>query len=223
MKKIMLCLCVLLLLGGCATNKTAESEEVIERTIDVPETPAFGEETINSDLERKIETTAEYEGISRSADLSKDNSQLTQIVNTVKSILYSEIPADAYYPPVKNIIGEWVFCSIGDYNSIGADFNELGFADFSIDYDKPALELVLHPRIANIDGDVFEEDDASTGYLPFSGGQEANGSFRLYDGDSLFIILNEYYIYDAYEYVVAELWVGEGAYVDVLFFREVAQ
>ena len=214
MKKLFTMLLVLLVLCGCSSANTADDPT---RSADVVAT--FDESTLSR---KNTEGTrqADYKEnlISKSADISRENTEFLAFIESVKDILYSETPEDAYYPAVKYAEGQWMFVLVGDENNFGAVVNEIGLADFSINYQTEEFTIELHPRLLNYQDELYEEDDESAGYLPFTGGFEGDG-IKLYDGDGLIFYLYSYYDYEGCEYLIGELWQAEEAYLDFLMFR----
>ena len=127
-------------------------------------------------------------------------------------ITVNGVPEDAYYPSLKYAEGKWEYDLRFRYDTYeGYYFDEIGYADLSLDYDKETVIIVLHPWYANDGYETWEESDESVGYEPFEGGFDENDQLKLIGNDCV-INLEEYYDYSGREYILGTFWVSEEAY-----------
>ena len=117
------------------------------------------------------------------------------------------IPEDAEYPALKYAVGPWkYYISEEDLETGGTVYNEWGFGDLSLDYDKNQVIIELHP---SYEGDGYQSwPKKDPGYLPFIGGFEDNGALKL-AGNSTVFYINEYFAWSGREYIMGEAWYSE--------------
>ena len=241
MRKFLIVLMTLLVLCGCTSNEA----EIKKGNPDIEEAGP-GEEVLNAEpsdkevtkaiaaagencLARRINTsiigTAELkdadkeEVIARSGAVSKDNSDFNDFMDFIYTALYEDIPSSAEYPAVKYIVGEWTFAIVAQEEILGTAFDEIGFADIGLNLDTGEMSLLLHPRILHYEYELYAEDDADAGYLPFSGYRIKDNSFMLSDSDDLKVNIRHYYVIGSHEYIRARMFITQDQYADVLFFR----
>ena len=246
MKKLVIVLMMLLMLCGCASNNSTV-EKGNPQPAEVVEDLNLSEEGILADENEKqptriripahdsklvsrasnaklnnttIKEASKEEVLARSAELTKGNADFNDFMDFVYDALYSDIPADANYPAVKYIVGEWTFAITATEEMLGTAFDEVGFAEFDFNLDTGMMSLILHPRILHYEYELYSETDEDAGYLPFSGFRQENKSFLLDDNDGLMVNIRYYYEIDNHEFIRARMYVSEEAYADVLFFRE---
>ena len=239
MRKFLIVLMTLLVLCGCASNQTE-----INKSNPGTEETSLGDETINVDSEEEvtrgiaaakenclinrinntvignatIKNVSEEEVIARSG-VTKENSDFNDFMDFVYTALFDEIPSSAEYIAVKYIVGEWTFAIVAQEEILGTAFDEIGFADIGFNLDTCEMTLVLHPRILHYEYELYAEDDADAGYLPFSGYRVENKSFMLSDEDGLKVNIRHYYVIEGHEYIRAKMFITDDQYADVLFFR----
>lgn len=128
------------------------------------------------------------------------------------------IPEDAEYPPVREMPGEWKYDLWILFDPETYDlFEEIGYADFEIDYDRELLIIKLHPRLASDGYEAWEESDEEVGYEPFEGGFE-DGYLKLSGNDAILLISN-YFAYEGREYALGEIWLSEEVSGDFWMYR----
>ena len=241
MRRFLIVLMTLLVLCGCASNNAD-----INKSNPETEKEDFGEEKLNamtSDeevtkgvaaakencLAARIDSTvignvalkdaSKEDVITRSGAVNKENSDFNDFIDFVYVALYEVIPSSAEYPAVKYIVGEWTFAIVAQQEILGTAFDEIGFADIGLNFDNGEMSLDLHPRILHYEYELYAEDDAEAGYLPFSGFRIDNNTFMLSDSDGLKVNIRNYYVIDGHEYVRAKMYISQDRYADVLFFR----
>ncbi|MBQ6559850.1 MAG: hypothetical protein IJL85_03370 [Erysipelotrichaceae bacterium] len=134
-------------------------------------------------------------------------------------IMYYGIPEEAVYPAIKYAEGEWKYNLAFRYDTTqGFYYDELGYAELDLDYDKQTMIIQLHPRIGNDGDESWPTDDAEVAYQPFEGGFDENNSLRLYGNDAV-IDVRHYYACEGREYFVAEMWISEEEYGIFLMTR----
>ena len=240
MKKLLIVMVMLMALCVCASN----SSEVVRGNPDTEEVD-LNEEGITANIDEKVPSKAlipahdnkliargnnakignaiisefaKNEVAARSG-LEKGNDDFNDFMDFVNETLYGSVPDSAEHPAVKYIVGEWTFAIVAKKELLGADFDELGFADLDLNLDTGLMTLILHPRILHYEYELYSEDDEEAGYLPFSGFRQDDSSFLLDDNDGLMVSIRNYYEIEGREFVRAKMYVSEDAYADVLLFR----
>ena len=122
--------------------------------------------------------------------------------------MYYGAPEDAYFPAVKYAAGTWKYNLLFRYDSSSLYYDELGHADISVDYDKDALIIVLHPELGNDGYESWPMTDADAGYEPYEGGFDENDNLRLYGNDAV-LDVQSYYDSQGREYFISEIWISE--------------
>jgi hypothetical protein len=117
------------------------------------------------------------------------------------------VPKDANFPALKYAEGEWrYYMSEDDPETGGVVYNQWGFADLSLDYDKELVIISIHPRY---EGDGYQgwpmEDP---GLLPFQGGFDDRGALKL-AGNGTVLYINQYFAWSGREYIMGEAWFSE--------------
>ena len=218
---VFLLLC--LILAGCAPSQTVSDDA--------------GDGLI--DLSENVETEPEYGPFDRNIlgvvddSVSRDhfhNTDRETIPNNADNlnwedfdfyydIMYDGIPEDVYYPAVKYAEGLWKYdLIIREDSSDGYYFEEMGYSEFAIDYDKEEISITLHPRIANDGYEAWSESDEEVGYEPFDGGFDDEGNLYLYGNDAVLDCLY-YYAYSGREYFIGQLWLSEEVFGMFLMTR----
>lgn len=208
MKKYLSILLGLLIFCACASENHLAFENL-----------AIYESDANKQGEINFNSYKDSETINRADNLLKGNINFNDFINYVHSIIDNPVPANVTFPAVKYIEGSWTYCMIAETQYTGFDFNEIGYADISLNYEKETMIIVLHPRIGHSGYEIYPETDDMVNYLPFEGGQRNNGSFVLDDNDGLMMAVNYYYVDGGREFVWADLYLSETEYARVLFFR----
>ena len=208
MKKYLSILLGLLIFCACASENSIAFENL-----------AIYESNANKQGEINFNSYKDSETINRADNLLKGNINFNDFINYVHSIIDNPVPANVTFPAVKYIEGSWTYCIIAETQYTGFDFNEIGYADISLNYEKETMIIVLHPRIGHSGYEIYPETDDMVNYLPFEGGQRNNGSFVLDDNDGLMMAVNYYYVDGGREFVWADLYLSETEYARVLFFR----
>lgn len=225
MKKHLLIIFLLLcmILSGCASSGTV-SEEKGDNLIDLsenveaaPSPGPFDRNTlglIDDDVTRDHFHNQDRETIPDNA-----NGLSFEDFDFYYDIMYDGVPEEAYFPAVKYAEGLWKYDLIFRFDSSdGAYFEEMGYAEFKIDYDTEQITVVLHPRMANDGYEAWPESDAEVGYEPFEGGFDADDNLRLYGNDAVLDCL-AYYAYSGREYFYGDLWLSEEVFGTFLMTR----
>ena len=219
MKRIILIAVLLFCIVGCASAAPSESAtkpEATAQTIEVqePEESIFDKSLARNEEFAQIERSHPIAGTSNeSADLNFAD------FDFYNEILANGIPEGAYWPIIREMPGTWKYMLQVRQDSSGKDtyFDELGYADFVIDYDREIISLSLHPRLASDGYEVWEESDEEVGYKPFEGLPENNGIKLI--GNDCVLWIGEYYAYEGREYVYGELYMSEENYAVFLMTR----
>ena len=215
MKKSLLIIFLLIcmVLAGCSSTGTA-SEATEDNTIALP---AADETDLSSDPFNRNTLGIIDEDVTRDHFHNKDREGVPSTADNLNwedfdfyyDIMYDDVPEEAYFPAVKYAEGIWKYDLIFRYDSSdGYYFEEMGYAEFEIDYDKEELIITLHPRMANDGYEAWPESDEEIGYEPFGGGFDDEGNLRLY-GNNAVLDCQYYYAYSGREYFVGELWLSE--------------
>ena len=134
-------------------------------------------------------------------------------------LMYYGIPEEAYFPALKYAEGSWKYdLKIRYDSSDGYMFDEIGYADLTIDRERGALVVTLHPRLASDGYEVWPESDEEVGYEPFDGGFDENGALKLI-GNYCVLYVENYYAYEGREYMLGTLWMSEDSFADFLMMR----
>ena len=96
-------------------------------------------------------------------------------------------------------------------------FDEIGFADVELDYEKEEVVITPHPRFACDGYEITPETDAEVGYEPFKGGFEGNALKLI--GNNAVVYITEYFAYEGREYVIGEIWLSEEMHGDFWMYR----
>ena len=209
----------LLLISSCASNSevrmSASSSVEADLSTKADEDSVFNFSISDEQLEVP-ESEADFENNTRSyggnGDLSFDDFAF------YGDLYYNGVPKDAYYPAIMYAEGEWKYdLQIRYDSSDGYYFEEIGYADFILDYDKEVIVLKLHPRLAQDGYEVWEEDDDSVGYEPFEG-LPKDGALPMYGNDCV-LHIGEYYAYEGREYIYGTLWMSEEDSAVFLMYR----
>lgn len=216
MKKTIVFILIALLLSGCTQHVTTQ----IAKTRSIPAVPVLDEVDINApDPESRSLKGGFDQTTTRSATISREFTDFSAFFDYVEELLNTDIPEDAYYPPVKDALGEWMFALICKKETAGFDMNELGYTDIAFGKGNSTLIIDLHPYLMEYQGEIIEETDESAGYTSFEGGKSSDGGIWLEDSDSLAIHLLEYFDYQGQEYIIARMWINDTNFGDMLFFR----
>jgi hypothetical protein len=211
-KIILFVLLVLMLLAGCSSSAASEKEagDVRETTVIDPEekADAFSRSIDSAPLSEENDADVVYESIAR--DYSQYSELSFEDFDFYGDVMYNGVPEDAYFPTLSYGTGEWKYDLIFVYDSSvdGYYFEEIGYADLELDYDKETVIITLHPRLANDGFEVWEESDEEIGYEPFEGGFDENDELLMYGN---YAVLNPhfYYAWEGREYFIGTLWVSE--------------
>lgn len=201
MKKTVLILiaAMMLILSGCAA-----------KTASAPDDSAsdFAVETLDLSPEQTEEGT-EYTR-SFSDELGAfDGSLNFDYFDDVYGFIYEGFPEDAYYPSVSYATGTWKYIMDIRYDSSeGYYFAEIGYADFSIDYDKELIIIDLHPRIDQDGFEAWEVSDEEIGYEAFEGGIDEDGGLKLI-GNDVVLYFTDYFASGGREYLYGNIYLSE--------------
>ena len=219
MKRIILLAVLLFCIVGCASaapSEPASKPEAPAQTIEVKEP----EESI---FDKSLARNEEFAQIERSHPIAGTGNESADLnfadFDFYNEILANGIPEGAYWPIIREMPGTWKYMLQVRQDSSGKDmyFDELGYADFVIDYDREIISLSLHPRLASDGYEVWEESDEEVGYKPFEGLPENNGIKLI--GNDCVLWIGEYYAYEGREYVYGELYMSEENYAVFLMTR----
>ena len=224
MKKLLVLMLIAFMLCGCSSAKSEEQENTTEIVV----TPT---ENVEEEGALKSNTTVRTLTFGGSPDRSnapkdivRENNEFLQLINFIEGVLYGDVPENAEYPAVKYLPGEWIYCICGDETNFGTKFYDLGFGNFEYTNDGDVITITLHPRLYWEADELYPEDDGETDGAIFSGTRVAeNRYYALEDYFSDILAVYCYYRYEGMEYVLAEFWVSEESYADVLFYRGVQQ
>ena len=229
MKKnyLLLLLVSVLLLAGCNTAPrrnvrkiTINPNPAISRTVVIDEPTAFNA-TVNLGTVKEGETSEQPQIPDRGMFGKKEeNNDLSfEDFDFYYDIMYGGIPEDAYYPSLKYAEGQWKYDLIFRYDSSdGYYYEEIGYADLSLNYDKETVIIELHPKMANDGYEAWALTDADVGYEPFEGGFDENNALKII-GNNAVINPTEYYFSSGREYMIGTIWISEEDFGTFLLTR----
>lgn len=127
------------------------------------------------------------------------------------------IPKTAVPQPAGFISGGWKYCLTFNRTIPGEErIDEIGLAEVSFDGDQ--AKLILHPRMIRYGSHVEPEDDASVGYVPFTGTWEEDKVEVAANGTA--VTIGTFYSYEGKDYALGSIIVKEtGLFGDVLLVR----
>ena len=214
-------LLICMVLAGCSSTQTASEPEEGDM-IALPAAEELAKDPFNRNILGAVDEdlTRDHflhnkETIPETADdLSFDDFEFYY------DNMYDGIPEDAYFPAVKYAEGIWKYDLIfrEDTSVGGYYFDELGYAEFEINYDTEQFTITLHPRLENDGYESSPTNDAEIGYEPFTGGFDENDNFRLY-GNNCVLDCQMYYFSSGREYFMGELWISEESFGVFLMTR----
>lgn len=196
MKQLTACICAAMLLAGCGTA-SVESSSSFTAGINV-----------NGNSESyAVKSGASFGKNAFSQEEEEENDVDPSDFFEFGDFIADGIPEDAEYPALKYAVGPWkYYISEEDPETGGTVYNEWGFGDLSLDYDKNQVIIELHP---SYEGDGYQSwPKKDPGYLPFIGGFEDNGALKL-AGNSTVFYINEYFAWSGREYIMGEAWYSE--------------
>jgi len=229
MKKIMLCLAILL--TGCTSQAAASMAPVMNNKTDdnsvIPESDDFFADSVEA--EPTPDNTPAPATIAPAPDRTPDETQIpvqpdhtpSSDVNYgfstpvrpddfsfYTSVVYDGVPADAEYPSLKYAEGMWkYYLSDNTVSEDGTFFEEYGYAELSLDRVNNQVVISLHPVLG---GDGFElyEYTEDPGYEPFAGGKTEEGALKLIGNETVLYIIY-YYAWQGRECISGEAWFSE--------------
>lgn len=129
------------------------------------------------------------------------------------------LPEDIVREPLGYANGVWKYSLNLTDGASGALFTEIGYAEVSVhNNDEPPVVIVLHPRLAKDDYEVWEESDEAVGYEPFGGGLDDNNNMKL-TGNDCVMVLEQFFAYEGREYLTATIWLSEEETASFLLVR----
>ena len=211
-----------MVLAGCSSTETASEPEEGD-TIALPAADETAEDPFNRNTLGIIDedvTRDHFHNQDRERVPSTADGLLFEDFDFYYDIMYDGIPEEAYYPAVKYAEGIWKYDLIyrEDTSTGGSYFEEIGYAELEVDYDKEEIIITLHPRLANDGYEAWEESDEEIGYEPFGGGFDEEGNLRLY-GNNCVLDCENYYAYSGREYFTGTLWLSEEQFFVFLMTR----
>lgn len=214
---ILLCLVALMMISGCAESSAPEKSQTIEKTADLNtvDNNAFSRALANREATELV---------------SKDYGQGLHAANGNPSfedfdwfedLIYGGLPENAYYPKVKYIEGIWKYRIRIRYDSStdGYQYDEIGVADLSLDYENVELIINLHPQMGKDAYEAWLLSDEEVGYEEFRGGFNDRGGLTL-SGNDVLCDIDEYYEYEGSEYVIGSLYTQQDIIGDIMFLRD---
>ena len=220
MKRIIFLVLLLLCISACASSlkeETGQEKPIEGKTIEIiePEESVF-DKTL-SGAEDHAQITRSHPVVTGQQNTSGDLRY--EDFDFYADILQNGIPEGAFWPQIRYMDGPWKYrLQIGEDPSTDSTyFDELGYADLVIDYDREIIVVTLHPRLASDGYAVYEESDEDVGYQPFEGVPE-DGCLKLIGNDCV-LWIGEYYAYEGREYVYGELYMSEEDYGIFLMTR----
>ena len=226
MKKRLLILFALicLILAGCTTTGAAQPEESVDdNTIALPAETDPASDPFNRNTQGVVD-----EDVTRDHFHNKDRDTVPKNADGLSfedfdfyyDIMYDGVPEEAYFPAVKYAEGLWKYDLIFRYDSStdGYYYEEMGYAEFGIDYDREEIIITLHPRMANDGYEAWPTSDEEIGYEPFGGGFDEDDNLRLY-GNNAVVDCQYYYAYSGREYFISEIWISEEDFGMLLMTR----
>jgi hypothetical protein len=243
MKKIIVALLMMLLISGCSSaaagsagnapvpqreDEVNMTDSIVDPAESVYEGWTIGEAPVENNVtdttvtigpENNQNPVTQQTQEEENFDVSKLNFE--DFDELYGQLMYEGLPEDRVHIPLGNANGIWRYeLIIRRDNSVdGYVFKELGYAKMNVhDSDDPPVSIVLHPRIASNDIEVWEESDEGVGYEPFGGGLDENNIIKL-SGNDCILELKEYYAYEGREYLTATLWLSEDSFGDFMMIR----
>ncbi|MCR5095178.1 MAG: hypothetical protein K6A70_00370 [Erysipelotrichaceae bacterium] len=214
MKKIYLVpiLCSLLMFAGCASERSnvrsiePGEPKQHEKTVSVESTP-FAISVDPKDGEDKvIEIMPE---VRRTVPEDNNGDLSLHDFDFYYDLMNTGIPADADYPALLYAEGDWRYdFIIRKENADGFYYEEIGYSELLIDYDKETVQIILHPRLANDGFEAWLLSDEEIGYEPFDGGFDENDVLKLI-GNNCVLTPTHYYRSGGKEYFIGDLWMSE--------------
>ena len=195
-KKITACFLALSLLAGCGTSAAAPANTgSFAAGINL----SMAKKTAAAPLVNSTESAAAY-------STSDDDVSASEFFE-FGDFISNGVPKDANFPALKYAEGEWrYYLSQDDPETGGVIYNQWGFADLSLDYEKEQVIVSLHPLHQ---GNGYQESPMEDpGYLPFQGGFDDRGALKL-AGNSTVLYINQYFAWSGREYMMGEAWFSE--------------
>lgn len=225
MKKLLKTVLILAVIAVALFALLAFLEDVYHRT--PPEKETFAQRTLALNEDEVREETAETEETADSQEdvekivrnIAGDHKTFQEYFSEIETFQNEGVPEEAAHPAVKYAEGSWVYDMTFYFEGQdGYFFEEIGYAEFVIDYEKEVLIIELHPRMANDGYEAWEESDEDVGYEPFTGGFNDDGSLGLSGNDAV-INISEYFAYEGREYMMGTLWISEEDYATFNMIR----
>ncbi len=204
-----------LLFVGCKTASASLADRTLKGNSSNSSAPvkaiAGGQTSLFSAANRIKENVAD-----RSAgsilDLQQEGSLSTNDFTFFDNVIANGIPSDAEFPAVMYAEGEWKYCMRV------SGFEELGYADMGIDYNREVLILTLHPRWISDGYESYPETDEEVGYDPFEGTIEDDGVLHM-PGNNVDLCIEAYYAYSGREYMLGGIYANNQYYGDFMMTR----
>ena len=211
MKRIMTFVLCVLLLCGCKTDPAAASLKASAslkpgQAVPVKQAPEI-DPSSNTNASPNPLTKA-VAGSMMNANRSRDNYDVSKLsyadFDIFITFLTDGIPQDANYPSLSYMPGTWKYDLWLFDESDGYNYDELGYAEVSINKRQDNVTLVLHPRIGSNGEEAWYESDEEIGYEPFNGFLDEAGGLKLTGNDAVIYIMN-YFAYSGREYVMGTI------------------
>ena len=222
---LLLILVAVLMLAGCGSSSNSnvrkldpeKGPDAIEIT--VSDEPTAFDATVNTGTANEGDTVELIPQTDRAMFGKKEDDLSFDNFDFYYDIMSNGIPEDAYYPSLKYAEGQWKYDLIFRYDSSeGYYYEEIGYADLSLNYDKETVIIELHPRMANDAVEAWPLSDEEVGYEPFEGGFDENNVLRII-GNNAVINPTDYYASSGREYMIGTLWVSEEDFGTFLLMR----
>ena len=206
-------LCALLLLAGCTSANRSNVRSIdaaepkqSENIISEEPTPF----TISVDAKDAEDEVLELAAEIKRTVPDKSNDGLSfHDFDFYYDLMNEGIPADADYPALLYAEGDWEYdFIIRKENAEGYYYEEIGYSELLIDYDKETLKIILHPRLANDGFEAWMLSDEEIGYEPFDGGFDENDDLKLI-GNNCVLNPTQYYRSNGKEYLIGTLYMSE--------------
>ena len=222
MKKLLVLILIAFMVCGCSSAKTEEPEGNTTEIVVTPTENVEVEGSLKSNTDVRTLTFGGTPDRSNAPkQITRENNEFMQLINFVEGVIYGDIPEDAEYPAVKYLPGEWIYCICGYESNFGMNFYDLGQADFDYQNQGDEMTVTMNPKLYWEADEIMQEDSEP---IVFNGTRVAKDSYyALADELSNILCIYCYYKYENLEYVLAELWVSEESYADVLFYRTAQQ